>query len=250
MILRALLALTSLAALLAPIAPAFAQDDAGEEATIHGQISGKTYIAPSGAYRVEIPVLPELGGAVTDTPHEATFQDDINTNIRISHFPLDAQLRWENETRGRKEFLIWFFANAIQAKFEQLYPGAKIESARFNAGLHDGALFTFNTLPGGSAFEERSSIGENETPVVAKRGNLLFVKNEHIYIVSIELAERVLERSTYKKASADEDEILRGRLSELLSKMSFAAAKKPAPAKPAAAPNKAPAAPAAPSKAK
>jgi hypothetical protein len=41
---------------------------------------------------------------------------------------------------------------------------------------------------------------------VAKRGNQLFVKNGHIFVISIELTERVLERTTYKKTAAEEDD--------------------------------------------
>ena len=40
-------------------------------------------------------------------------------------------------------------------------------------------------------------------------------------MLSIELAERILERSTYKKTTAEEDEILRQRLVELLGKVTF-----------------------------
>ena len=71
---------------------------------------------------------------------------------------------------------------------------------------------------------------------VAKRGTLLFVSNGHIILFSIELAERVIEGRTYKKTTAEEDEILRQRLTDLLGKTQFArppagaAAAAPAPA--------------------
>jgi len=70
-------------------------------------------------------------------------------------------------------------------------------------------------------------------PPVAKRGNLLFVKNGHIFVISVELAERVLERSTYKKTVAEEDELLRQRLTEAVARLNFP--KQPASASPAAA---------------
>jgi hypothetical protein len=56
---------------------------------------------------------------------------------------------------------------------------------------------------------------------VAKRGNLIFVRNNVIYIITTELAERVIERSAYKKTVAEENEILRGRLIDLARKMEF-----------------------------
>jgi hypothetical protein len=74
-------------------------------------------------------------------------------------------------------------------------------------------------------------------PPVAKRGNLLFVKNGYIFIISTELAERVTEGHAYQKTTAEEDELLRQRLSDVVSKIVFA--------KPAATPAKSGAAPAA-----
>ena len=40
-------------------------------------------------------------------------------------------------------------------------------------------------------------------------------------MLSTELAERVLERSTYSKTTAEEDELLRQRLLALLAKIEF-----------------------------
>jgi len=57
---------------------------------------------------------------------------------------------------------------------------------------------------------------------IAKRGNLLFVKNGHIFVISVELAERVIEGRTYTKTTAEEDEILRQRLNDVVDKIQFA----------------------------
>ena len=43
-----------------------------------GKIEGKSYVSPTGIFKVVIPVLPELGGEITDTPNVVTFQDDFN----------------------------------------------------------------------------------------------------------------------------------------------------------------------------
>jgi hypothetical protein len=56
---------------------------------------------------------------------------------------------------------------------------------------------------------------------VAKRGNLIFVRNEYIYIVSTELAERVTEGLAYHKTTAEEDALLRQRLSDILERIQF-----------------------------
>jgi hypothetical protein len=86
-------------------------------------------------------------------------------------------------------------------------------------------------LPGGTMFADKIpffSVGEK--PPVAKRGNLLFVKNGSIFVISVELAERVIEGRTYKKTAAEEDEILRQRLMDVVGRMNF-----PKPAAPTTA---------------
>ena len=72
-------------------------------------------------------------------------------------------------------------------------------------------------------FAARIVISTSVEPPVAKRGNLLFVKNGYVFVLSIELAEKVIERSAYDKTVADEDALLRQRLLGLLGKISFAA---------------------------
>jgi hypothetical protein len=85
-----------------------------------------------------------------------------------------------------------------------------------------GALIAYTLLPGGSMFAGKSSIlGTSENAPVAKRGNLIFVRNNVIYVITTELAERVTERSAYKKTKAEEDVILRDRLVDLAHKMEF-----------------------------
>lgn len=209
--------------------PAFAQT--GEPVDLLGKIEGRTYASPTGAFRVTIPVLPELGGRVMDTDNVVTFQDDFNVLSTIAAFPMDATQRWELSTRGLKDYLAYFFGNFVMPDFQQSIPGTRVESAKFAPSIGDGALLVYTLLPGGSMFNHRLTfVRPGERPPEAKRGNLLFVRNEWIYVLSIELAERVLERSTYNKTPAEEDEILRQRLIELREKMEFTT--------PAAAPTK------------
>lgn len=186
-----------------------------------GRVEDNRYVSPTGAFRVAVPVLPELGGSIDETRNVVTFRDSFNMHASIACFPMDATQRWENETRGRRDYLIWFFDNFVQADFQERFPGARIESAKFLHGVEEGSLLAYNLLPGGSMFEDRVILTGNETVSVAKRGNLLFVHDNHVYVLSIELAEKVVESSTYKKTTAEEDEILRRRLLELLNKMQF-----------------------------
>lgn len=232
-----------LALLAAPVfaQPATTPPPVGEgQAALHGHVEGPYYISPGEVYRVEIPVLANLGGQINDTDNVVTFQDDYTLHISIACFPQDATQRWELSTRGLKDYLVYYFSNYVMPDFKQMYPGSSVESATFAPGLMDGALLIYTRLPGGSMFTEKASImGNPEKAPVAKRGNLVFVHREHIYVISSELAERVTEGSAYHKTPAEEDEILHQRLADIVSKMNYRVppvdeTEKPAAAKSAA----------------
>lgn len=199
--------------------PSFAQN--GEPDAIHGRVEGKVYISPTGAFRVAVPVLPELGGRISDTENVVTFQDDFNVLATIAAFPMDATQRWEFSTRGQKDYLAYFFANSVMPDFQQSFPGASAESAKYAPSIGDGSLIVYLLLPGGSMFAHKLSFAANESVPVAKRGNLVFVRSGWVYVLSIELAERVTERSSYKKTTAEEDDLLRQRLIDLYGKIEF-----------------------------
>lgn len=234
-------------ATLIPLALPAQVADEGEEKILEGAIQGNQYLSPTGLYKVTIPVLQELGGDVNDTPSTVVFNDAFTSHITITVFPMDATQRWEMSTRGKKDYLVQFFANAILPDFRQRFPGTNVESAKFLNTEHDGALLAYTLIPNGTMFLQRIALfGQGDKIPVAKRGNLLFIRNDVVYIISIEMAERSVERSQYTMTTAQEDEILRTRLHDIANKMTFAA-----PAAPAVAP-KAPksvtAAPAAPAK--
>jgi hypothetical protein len=198
---------------------------------LEGKVEGKRYVSPTGAYKVTIPVLPELGGSITDTPNVVTFQDDFNVHISIASFPQDATQRWELSTRGTKDYLIYFFSNFVLSDFKQSFEGVQVESAKFVPGTLEGALLAYILLPGGSMFMDKvPQIADGPVPV-AKRGNLLFVRNGHIFVISVELSEKVIEGRAYKRTTTEEDDILRQRLLDVVAKIEFA---KPPAAKPAA----------------
>lgn len=207
------------------------------ETPLNGKIVGGTYFSPTKAFKVAIPVLPELGGSVTDTENVVTFEDNFNVHISIAAFPQDATQRWELSTRGAKDYLIYFFTSFVMPDFMQRYEGASVESARFIPALNDGTLLTYTLLPGGSMFADRAALpGSDPKSIVAKRGNLLFIKSGFIFVISTEFAEHALDGASTKRTTAEEDEKLRDRLMALLGKMEFS----PAPA-PAATPTAAPA---------
>lgn len=212
-------ALLTLISLGLPAIPAHAQP----ASPLIGRIDGNQYVAPSGAYRVTIPVSAALGGYITDTDNVATFQDAFTTHQSIACFKMDTTQRFEDDARGRKDYLVWFFRNFVEADFETRFPGARIESAVFIRDLQGGAVLVYNILPGGSMFGNRVPIAANNQPVEAKRGNLLFVNNGNLYVLSIELAEKAIEGSSFDKTVSEEDSILRKRLLDLLGKITFTA---------------------------
>jgi hypothetical protein len=203
----------------AAVIPAAAQD---AQPQLAGRIEGRTYVSPTGVFKVTIPVLAELGGEVTDTPNVVTFQDDYSVHVSIAAFPHDATQRWELATRGPKDYLVYFFSNFVLSDFRQAFPSARIESAKFLPATLDGALLTYMLVPGGTMFANRvPQVGIADRVPIAKRGNLLFVKNGHTFIISTELAERVIEGSSFKKTTEEEDELLRTRLLEIVGRITL-----------------------------
>lgn len=189
---------------------------------IRGSVDGNTYTAPGGFYSINIPVLPELGGTISDTDNVVVFQDDYNVHVSIGAFPQDATQRWELSTRGLKDYLTYFFSNFVMPDFTQMFPGTKIESTAFNPDQLGGAMLAFTLLPNGSMFNQQvSRFRDSDKPLVAKRGNLVFIRHNVVYVISVELAERVIEGDSYHKSTADEDRILRDRLDQLVSSMTF-----------------------------
>ncbi len=186
-----------------------------------GRISGKTYYAPNGVYHMSIPVLPELGGTVEDTPTTVTFQDALDTFVLVGCVPMDSAMSADDQLRGRKDFLTSFFTTHLQPGIQRALPGSRVEHARFLPGREGGALLVYMLLPGGSMFNDLIFIPSYEKPPVAKRGNLLFVKNGHVFIISTELADKVLTRTTYNKTMDEENSILRQSLLNILGKITF-----------------------------
>jgi len=189
-----------------------------------GGIAGDHYIAPGGLYRVKIPVLPQLGGTISDTGNVVVFRDDYSVHVSIGAFVLDATQRWELSTMEREDYLNAFFTTLVMPDFERIFPGSQIEATHYDAERLGGAVFCVTLLPGGSMFptpfaEVRA---EGDALPVAKRGNLIFAQHGVIYVLSTELTERVQAGKTYKKTPEEENALLSARLDALLATMEFA----------------------------
>jgi hypothetical protein len=191
-------------------------------AQIYGSVTGDLYTSPTGVFQIRIPVLPQLGGTITDTANVVTFDDDFTTHTSVGAFPLSRELKWEYDTRGTRDFLIYFFTTLVMPDFVSRFQGARMEdNGLYLPKFQDGSMLIFTLLPGGSFFAQRAILFTPTQPLVAKRGNLCFVKYNHVFMVSIELAERVLERSTYHLTVEEENQILRKRLMDVVNRMQF-----------------------------
>jgi hypothetical protein len=204
--------------MLAAAVPAFAQIPSKP---LVGTIDGNTYTSPTGAFRITIPVLPELGGVVQDNNNVVTFHDNFGLQISVGAFAQDSTLRWELSTRGIKDYLIYFLGTYVIPDFKRFCPGTHIESAGYSSDFLEGTLFAYILLPGGSMFDEPPVFGTQAEPAVAKRGNAVFVRNGYTFVISTELSERVTEGSHYDKTTEQENQILRDRLAGIVRKMVF-----------------------------
>ena len=195
---------------------------------LKGAIDGDSYVSPTGTFKIPVPVLPGLGGMITDTANVVTFQDEINTHISIAAFPQDATQRWQQSVMGTKDYLQYFLTTFVLPDFALSFPKIQLEKGGRFISNFDGALVAYTLIPGGSMFASRiPRMVEDEKPPVAKRGNMLFVKNGYVFVISTELAERVTEGSSYKQTPEQENDVLKERLIDIGNRMRFL---KPAPA--------------------
>jgi hypothetical protein len=210
-----------------PAAPP-AEGPAEGFAGLHGTIERDIYIAPTGAFKVPIPVLPALGGSITDTPNVVTFEDDFTTHISIAAFPQDATQRWQFSVLGTKDYLQYYLDNFFLPDFKRAFPQTELAKNGDFISNFDGALIAYTLLTGGSMFSNRvPRIDEDGKPPVAKRGNMFFVRNGTVFVITTELAERVTEGSTYNLTEQQENDVLKERLIDIANKIRFM---KPPPA--------------------
>ena len=198
---------------------------AGQMPPLVGTVRYNTYIAPSGAFKIPIPVLQEMGGNITDGDHLVTFEDTFTTHISIAAFPQDATQRWELSTDGPKQYLIDFFRKNVLSNFRRSFHDTTVnveENARFMPGVLGGTFIVYLEIPGGTNFNARIPfLAIGAKPRIAKYGVMLFVKYNVIYVINIELAERAIEGSAYHQTLAREDAILRTRLMDVASQIEF-----------------------------
>jgi hypothetical protein len=203
-------------------APLFAQTD--DLPAICGKVVNENYTVSSGAFTIRIPVLPELGGQIHDSLDSVTFADDCSTHATIAALPLDAPQRKERDSRGLRDYLTYFLSGLVIPDLQEHFPGTHAESAVFIPGIQCGALLAYLLVPRGSAFADKADIGLDEpTPIVAKLGELLFYRNGCVFMITLELSERVTEGTLFTATTEEENALLRARLLVVLDSITFAA---------------------------
>jgi hypothetical protein len=188
-----------------------------------GRIDGDTYYSANGAFKVPIPVRAEMGGDVTDNANVVTMRDDYTLLYIIAAFPMDSSQKWELSIHTRQEYLQGFFTQYVLPDFRRAFNGVEVEkNGTYMPTLFDGALVVYTLLPGGSMFTSKLVvIDPTRKPPVAKRGNMIFVNNGYVFVISTELAERVTEGSAYSLTEAQEDVALREKLVDMAQKIHF-----------------------------
>jgi hypothetical protein len=200
------------------------------EGRLVGRLENGRYHAPCGLFTVPVPALSGFQAEIIDNEEVVVFRDTVGTLLTIACFKMPLDQKWEYETSTPRDYAMHFFREFILPDLAMHFPGSRIESARFLHDVRGGALLVYTLMPGGSAFELDPllrALPDAPTPV-AKRGNLIFVYSDHVFVLSTELAERVTQHATYALSPEQEDQRLRARLLETVEKMEFF----PPPAKP------------------
>ena len=209
-------------ALAADPAPAPLEESAPAAAPkLLGRIDGDRYIAPGEVYSVPVPVLHGDNATIMDNGEIVVFKDKVATLLTIAAFPMPPVARWEHETTPPRDYLIAFFRDNILRDYVRGFPGSTIESARFLPEVFGGALVAFTLLPDGSVFTPPAPRAPSAPALVAKRGHFVFVREGRIFVLAIELAERITRTADTALTTAEEDQVLFDRLVTVLAAMRF-----------------------------
>jgi hypothetical protein len=191
---------------------------------LFGRIENGRYHAPGDVFSLPVPTMRGPEATVMDNGEIVVFKDRVSALLTIAAFPMPAIARWEHEASGNEKYLVEFFRDNILRDYRHEFPETSIESLRFLPDIHGGAVLACTLMPGGSAFPPEPASGDSapaSQPVVAKRAQLMFVREHHIFVIATELAERVTRRSAYSLDTSAEDSILLDRLLAVLDTLRF-----------------------------
>ena len=194
---------------------------------LFGRVEDERYHAPGDVYSVAVPVFHGTDAVIMDTPEIVVFKDKVSTLLTIAAFKMPDIAKLQFEGMGPREYLIAFVRDNILRDYRHEFPESTIESARFLPDIFAGAMVSFTLMPGGSAFAAPAPASPLAPAPVAKRGHIVFVRNGYIYVVAIELAERVTQPATYKLTKPEEDRLLFDRLVTVLAALRYGPDVKP-----------------------
>ncbi len=195
---------------------------------LQGRIEDDRYHAPGDVFSVPVPVLHGENQVVMDNGEIVVFKDKVSTLLTIAAFPMPPIAQWEYKTTPPKDYLITFFRDNILRDYRGEFPESSIESARFLPDVSGGAMVAFTLLPGGSAFASTEPRPPTAPPAVAKRGHLVFVHDNRVIVIAVELAERITKEANYTLTTPEEDRILFDRLATVFTALRFGPDAQPA----------------------
>lgn len=188
---------------------------------LQGRIENGRYHAPGNVFSVAVPVLHGDKTAIMDNGEIVVFKDKVATLLTIASFSLPPFEKWQHDTTPPRDYLIQMFRENILRDYATEFPGSSIENARFIPGFQGGTLAAFTLMPGGSAFEPATPPPAGTPAPAAKRGHLVFVRDDRVFVFAIELAERVTQGAEYKLTTEEEDRMLFGRLITVVATTRF-----------------------------
>lgn len=159
------------------------------------------YTSEKGGFSIPVPVLKSVGGRGYEEESSITFQDDFEAFLRIDYSELSQAMieRLESGEIPEAAYLEWmgkqqFFRSVIlPAK-----PGTTIAGEQ--ALTLDGRPAYLLTL----SIPEGSTVLVNGARVDARRGFLLFIRNERVYIMHAQ--ESILARMVGNKERLTDEE--------------------------------------------
>ena len=155
---------------------------------LQGKIEDTIYISAKGKFKVPIPVNKQWGGMIQDTPQAVSFTDDFGRLYRIECSNSETyKLQAIEKKSYLQEFLNGFYLPQTVFHYR---PSARIIEEYYIVDLLDGAYFCIVNIPEGS-ITVSSSDRKNYTQHEARRGLLLFIIKNRIYIVSSDVGEKL-----------------------------------------------------------
>ena len=143
----------------------------------------------SGLYQVPVPVEEFMGGKMMEQPYALIFTNDFGSLYRIENIGLPPEEQANLDEMGRDVYLEYFLNEMFmkQAVLVSI-PTATVDHKEYLPDRFGGALYARLNLPGGSILAEQIN-GSEAKRLDARRGTLIFLREQTLYIVGVGLME-------------------------------------------------------------